>query len=125
MTNTNEQFETRVKNSLNSSVSQLDADTQQRLNQARKHALNQAQSTTWFSAKYWVPASSLVFGSIAAVFFFMNGLHVSYLNNPTMGTNAIDQTAMIEVIQNPEDADTLTDPTFYLWLNEAEKGHAV
>jgi hypothetical protein len=118
------ELENRIKASLDASVEQLDADTLQRLNAARRSALNQPSKARWLSAHYWLPAASLAFCTVVGVMLFLP----MQTQTPS---SALDHTAMLELMENPEELDVISDPGFYLWLdevgaNEAESaGHAV
>lgn len=117
-------LESRIKASLDVSVEQLDADTLKRLNAARRSALNPPTKARWLSANYWLPAASLAFCTVVGVMLLLP-MHAS---NPT---SPMDHTAMLELMENPEELDVISDPGFYLWLDEvgasdAESvGHAV
>ena len=110
-------LEKRIKSSLQESVQQLDAETLQRLQTIRSDALNQPKKSSWlslFQASYWVPATGVVFCSIIAAMLFLPQLQGT--NNP----NLLDQTAMFELLDDPEDLEVISDPGFYLWMDELE-----
>lgn len=110
----NDKLEPRIKRSLDSKTTQIDAATQQRLNQARRSALNQTDAKSWLS-RQWMPVTGVAFCSIFAVMLALNTNQIQ----PT----SIDQTAMIELIENSDDVETLSDPAFDLWLDEIEGSH--
>jgi Protein of unknown function (DUF3619) len=104
-------LESRIKASLDASVQQLDADTLQRLNAARRAALNPPSKARWLSAHYWLPAASLAFCTVVGVMLLLP-MHAS---NPS---STLEHTAMLELMENPEELDVISDPGFYLWLDE-------
>jgi hypothetical protein len=121
-------LEDRIKASLEESARNLDADTQQRLNAIRRAALNQPAKDKWFKANWlklngWIPATGLVFCSVIAMLIIL----------PSHQTKQIgelpDQTAMLELLDNPDELDALSDPDFLMWVEEvnSEDGaaHAV
>lgn len=110
-------LERRIKSSLNSSSQHLEADTKQRLQAIRREALNQPKKTVWsslFNTSFWMPAASVTFCSIIAAMLFLPQLQ------NTKQTNPLDQTAMYELLNDPETLDVLSDPDFYLWVDEFE-----
>lgn len=119
----NTPLEDRIKASLEQSSTQLDTETLQRLQAARRSALSPAGKVTWFNIKTWfnlkglLPAASLAFCTVIAILIaFPSNQTVS--NSPP--NSASDQTAMLELLDDPEDLDTLSDPDFYIWMEEIE-----
>jgi hypothetical protein len=111
------QLETRIKSSLEKSTQQIDNDTRQRLFDIRNQALKQPQQTNWFSvlqSNYWMPATGIVLCSFIAALL----LWPQWQRNGN--TTSFEQTAMFELIDNPEEIDVLSDPDFYLWIDELE-----
>jgi hypothetical protein len=107
-------FETRIKAHLESSAQNLDGETKRRLLEIRRGALNQPTKLSWFKSHQWMPAAGLAFCSIIAIMLYLPSQQ-SPLNG---NASAIDQTAMLELIDSTDDIDTLSDPGFYLWLDE-------
>lgn len=118
----NNKLEERVKASLEESARNLDADTQQRLNAIRRAALNQPAKENWFKANLfkqiwlkfngWIPATSLVFCSVIAMLIILP-------SHQTKQTSEVpDQTAMLELLDNPDELDALSDPDFLIWVEE-------
>ena len=126
--NTNDDFERKVKTSLDADVKGLDADTRQQLAVARRTALNQPNKQSW--RDFWLksswltnvglPAGSLALCSLLAVFILMspkpNIAPANVAISPAIQLN--DQVAALELLDNVEDIDTATDPDFYLWADE-------
>jgi len=118
MTQTNKDFEAKVKQSLDASAANIDRETQQRLDQIRRNALN--QSAPSFLDKLtanWMPATGLVFCSVLALLVILPNQH---MNN---GADYQGQTAVLDLLENADDLDTLSDPGFYLWVDEAEQDY--
>jgi hypothetical protein len=107
-------LETRIKVSLNTSIQNIDDDTKHRLQNIRRHAMNSPAKTSWFKSHQWAPAVSLAFCSIIAIMLYLP----SQQSQTQITTTQIDQTAMLELIDSPDDIDTLSDPDFYMWLDE-------
>ena len=116
--NTNDDFERKVKASLDADMQGLDADTRQKLAVARRKALNQPNKPSW--RDYLLPAGSLALCSLLAVFILVNPKpNIAPANvaiNPAIQLN--DQVAALELLDNVDDIDTATDPDFYLWADE-------
>ena len=117
------ELEDRIKASLEQSVRSLDEDTQQRLNAIRRAALNQPSKASWFKLNGWLPATSLAFCSVIALLVILP----SHQSKQT--SDLSDQTAMLELLDNTDELDVISDPYFYMWLDEikSENGthHAV
>ena len=107
------QLEDRIKASLNQSAKFLDDDTQTRLQAIRRAALNQPAKTSWFSLNGWMPAASLVFCSVIAILIVLPSHQASNLS-----TTEADHTAMLELLENPDELDVMSDPDFYIWIDE-------
>ena len=98
-------LEARIKASLDASAQSIDADTQQRLNAMRRAALNQPANTHWLRLQYWLPATSLAFCTVVGMMLWLP-------------TQAPAPSATLELIENPEELEVMSDPGFYLWLDE-------
>ena len=128
MMNIDDDFERKVKTSLDADVKGLDADTRQQLAVARRTALSQPNKQSWrdswfknsWFTSYGLPAGSLALCSLLAVFILVNPKpNIAPANvaiNPTIQLN--DQVAALELLDNVDDIDTATDPDFYLWADE-------
>jgi hypothetical protein len=113
-------LEARIKASLEQSARNLDADTQQRLNALRRKALNQPTKANWFKLNSWIPATSLAFCSVIAMLILIPS-HQSANNSSAL----TDQTALLELIDYPDELDALSDPDFYLWVEEVKNENSV
>ena len=111
-------FNQKIKLSLDHSVDSLDADTRQQLADRRKLALNsQAVKRSWLSSQYWMPASALAFCALVAVFVVINPQQTG--NTVGIASNNVENPAtVLEVLNNAEDLDVISDPDFYAWAEE-------
>ena len=114
-------LEARIKASLDASLDasaqSMDADTQQRLNAMRRAAFNQPAKTHWLRLQYWLPATSLAFCTVVGMMLWL----------PTQApapSATLEHTAMLELIENPEEIEVMSDPGFYLWLDEVSAGES-
>jgi len=119
-------FNQKIKVNLDHSIDSLDLDTRQQLADRRKLALNSQQTkSNWLSAQYWreswyayrMPASALAFCALVAVFVVINPQQ----NDHAVGiaSNNVDNpAAVLEVLNNAEDLDVISDPDFYAWAEE-------
>ena len=122
--NINDDFERKIKASLDVNVQNLDSETRQALSAARRKALNQPQKKLGlmarFKKEYWLPAGSLAFCSLLVMLVLVNPKPqlppVNVAINPVVQLN--DQVAALELLDNADDIDTVTDPDFYLWMDE-------
>jgi hypothetical protein len=112
-------FTERIKTTLNDSTNHIDADTQHRLHAIRRAALQQSGKQAWWK-NIWsnhmvlAPLVGVAFCSVMAVMFI---LPAQQSTDPAAMSG--EYTAMFEVVESPEDFDAVTDPDFYLWLDEA------
>lgn len=114
-------LEERIKSSLNESAEHLAAETRQRLQSIRREALNQPERINWLSllqSNYWAPAAGLTVCSLFVALVFLPQ------TNSTNNTNTLEQIAMFELLDSPEDfsedLEVISDPAFYLWMDELE-----
>lgn len=64
-----------------------------------------------------MPASALAFCALVAVFVVINPQQTD--NGFGVASNNIDNpTAVLEVLNNAEDLDVISDPDFYAWAEE-------
>jgi len=114
-----DKFETRIKNQLDDNVERLDDATKTRLRTIRREALNQPAKVPWFFMPQlrqgWMPATALACCGIIAVMLFLPSETTQ--NN---GSMPLEQMAVLELMENPESVDVLSDPGFYMWLDEIE-----
>jgi heme/copper-type cytochrome/quinol oxidase subunit 3 len=124
-------FENKVKTSLDQSAQSLDADTRKRLADIRRQALSTQTShvkpTRWLALSTWLPSTSLAFGVLLALFFVAQHKQQSGLD---AGHEQIAAFEMLNDVDdlNTENLETLSDPDFYLWAYEQlanESNHAV
>ncbi|MDP3087332.1 MAG: hypothetical protein Q8M99_03940 [Methylotenera sp.] len=131
--NVNDHFVDQVKKSLNAIEQDIDSETRQQLANIRRYALNQPKKINWLKLEYWLPASSLALCSLLAVFLIVNP-EPSISPSNTVQNQAIlkkqdAQVAVMELLNNGDDLDLLSDPDFYIWadevLNEGNPDYAV
>ena len=113
-------FTDRIHAGLTASTNEIDAETQQRLYAIRRKALQQKPQQTWLQKllqnnMVWAPVAGVAFCSVMAIMFILPAQQAS---SPTAISG--EYTAMFEVVESPEDLDTITDPDFYLWLDETK-----
>lgn len=118
-------FEQKIKTSLDESAANLDANTRKRLADIRRQALNtqtnHAKPARWLAISHWLPSTSLAFGILIALFFVAQ-------HQKSRVEFGQDQVAVFEMLNSTDDLDTLSDPDFYLWADEQlanESNHAV
>lgn len=111
-------FNQKIKLNLDHSVDSLDLDTRQQLADRRRLALNSQQvKNSWLSAQYWMPASALAFCALAAVLVLINPQQTDN-SFGVASNNAENPAAVLEVLNNAEDLDVISDPDFYAWAEE-------
>ena len=128
MMNKTDDFESKVKASLDADAKSLDADIRQQLAVARRTALSQpnkqSSRDSWLKiswlTNYGLLAGSLALCTLLAVFILVNPkpslAPTNVAINPAIQLN--DQVAALELLDNTDDIDTATDPDFYLWADE-------
>lgn len=118
----NSPLEERIKSALDVNSQQLDTQTLQALQVARRKALNREAKPNWLTFSAWVPAAGLAFCVVMAMLILPN-------HQSQQPMASVEQTAMLELLDNPEDIDTLSDPDFYMWMDvmeaESKDNHAV
>lgn len=103
-------LEDRIKAHLDQST-QLDDATQARLQAIRRAALNQPAKRNWFTVSGWIPATSLAFCAVIAMLVISPTQQA-----PNHNAVQIEQTAMFELLENPDDLDAISDPDFLMWI---------
>ena len=109
-----EQFERKVKASLNNHVNGLDADVRKHLADCRRQALaSKSQPFAWLNINSYLPAGALALCSLFAVFLLFNPQDNAVRVLPS------DQVAVYELLNNAEELEVMTDPDFYAWIDES------
>lgn len=111
-------FTDRIHAGLTASTNEMDAETQHRLHAIRRQALQQKPQKSWLNniwptSMVWAPVAGVAFCSVIAIMFILPAQQAS-----APATISGDYTAMFEVVDSPDDLDAVTDPDFYLWLDE-------
>lgn len=120
MTINEKTFTDRIQAGLTASTNDIDAETQHRLHAIRRQALQQKPQQAWLKKLWqnnmvWAPVAGVAFCSVMAIMFILPSQQA---NSPASVSG--EYTAMFEVVESPEDFDAVTDPDFYLWLEEAQ-----
>ena len=109
-----EQFERKVKASLDNHVAGLDADARRRLADCRRQALtSKSQPFAWLNINSYLPAGALALCSLFAIFLLFNPQDNAVRVLPS------DQVAVYELLNNAEELEVMTDPDFYAWIDES------
>lgn len=122
MTTEHQNFENRVKASLDASVDLIDKKSREDLAAIRRKALSKTQpSAPWLNFNIWVPAGALAFCALFTVLLLYHPLLDDvphHLAQENLKAEQSDQLAMLELLTNSEDAEIASDPGFYVWLDE-------
>jgi|GEM_PF-496127 len=133
MTTEQTEFEAKVKASLDESVLTLDKETQQALTSIRQQVLEkQPQKSrlnfnTWdFNAwisNTWVPVGAFALCALLTVLIVYSPDNIDDLTQrmavqQNVNHDQYEQIAMLELLTNPEDLETTSDPDFYVWMDE-------
>lgn len=116
-------FTERIKATLTAS-NELDSDTQLRLQAIRRKALLQTRKTAWWQSitqnMTWVPVAGVAFCSVMAIMLILPAQQS--LLEPSGNTS--DYSAMVELMESPDELDLVRDADFYLWLDEVQTNAA-
>lgn len=123
MTTDQEKFEAKIKASLNASVSSLDKKTQDDLASIRQSALKSQQAKPWSNFSAWVPAGAFAFCAVLTVFLLYSPNNTDDVtqqiaSQQSMSGEQAEQIAMLELLTNADDLETITDSDFYTWMDE-------
>lgn len=111
-------FEQRVRATLDSSVTQLNAETRNRLSALRYAAFEQKSFLSrWLTFNHWIPATAFAAFSVLAVTMILKTTHQEAPNQLALQ----DTDIVLEFLfsESGEAQDELDDPGFYVWLDEA------
>lgn len=110
---TDDEFEQRVRATLDNSVTSLDADTRRRLNTIRREAFERKPFFShWTGFGHWVPATALAAGVVLIVALMVRP---SQQPGPDL-IAATDADVALELLTGD---DISGDPDFYVWLDVA------
>ncbi len=123
MTTSQEKLITKAKASLDASVYALDSETQADLASIRKKALYTQQKAAQHRFSAWLPVGALAFCALLTATLLYSPLNIDDAAAPiatqqTIQTEQAEQVAMLELLNNPEDLEAVTDPAFYVWMDE-------
>lgn len=108
-------LEEQIKASLDNSLHAIDAKTRQQLQAMRDDAMHQPTRRAWQPRfNQWTPIAGVAMCCVIVVAFW-----IPKMQSPE-DTPQIEQIAIVELLENPEDFDMLSDPSFYLWMDELE-----
>ena len=109
-----EQFERKVKASLDNHVDGLDSDARKRLADCRRQALaSKSQPFAWLNINSYLPAGALALCALFAILLLFNP------QDNAVRVLASDQVALYELLNNAEELEVMTDPDFYAWIDES------
>lgn len=117
-------FEQRAKANLDASVHLIDKKTQDDLAAIRRKSLSKLpRQTPWLSISTWVPAGALAFCAVLSVFLLytpykINDTTQHNIAQPSDKTVLAEQIAMFDLLANPEELESSSDPDFYVWMDE-------
>lgn len=123
MTN-QEEFEAKIKASLDASVYGLDKKTQDDLASIRQKILKPKQPRAWININAWImPAGAFAFAILLTVFLLYSPYSIDDTSQQVatqqdIVANQTEQIAILELLSSPEDLETATDPAFYVWMDE-------
>ena len=110
----NEQFERKVKASLDNHVNGLDADACKRLADCRRQALaSKSQPFAWLNINSYLLAGAFALCALFATLLLFNPQDNAVRVLPS------DQVAVYELLNNAEELEVMTDPDFYAWIDES------
>lgn len=118
MSEEDKKLEERIKRTLTDNAEDIDSDTRRRLQEIRRLALKQPERETWFNTHYLIPAGGFTFISIVAAILLLP----SYTPGNALSEQMADVeiATMLNLIENPDEVDMLSDPGFYVWMEEME-----
>lgn len=113
MTQQNEQFISRIKESLDESVESLDAATCSRLSNVRAAALQgQRRGTRWL-----LPAGGVAVATLAvALLFYITPLSQRF--GTEQYWDSVEVMQDIEMLSSVDDIEMIENLEFYYWLDE-------
>jgi anti-sigma-K factor RskA len=115
MSKQNDEFEQRVKTTLESSVSSLDAETRSRLVAGRVQALeHKPWQTRWLKLSGWIPTAALAACALLAVTLSIVNRHA---DSPLQVAQADPDFALEVLLGDEEDGpEAEADPNFYIQM---------
>lgn len=117
MKSKDEAFEQRVRTTLDTSVTGLDAETRSRLSAIRRKSLgHKPLLSRWLPFENWIPATALAVCAVLAVILIVSP---SYQEAPDqLALQDTDEPiSMLELLLSEDDQGEIGDPDFYVWLD--------
>lgn len=114
MNRQDEEFEQRVRTTLDSSVTGLDAETRSRLVAGRVRALEQKSwSARWLSVSNWIPTAALAACAVLAVTLSFVNRHA---DAPLQIAQADGEFALELLLGDEDGLEAEADPDFYIQM---------
>ena len=114
MNRQDEEFEQRVRKTLDSSVTELDADTRRRLAAGRAQAFeHKSWLARWMASGYWIPATAFASVAVLAVALFI-------ANRPSESPLQVaqsDSEFALELLLGDDNPDSESDPDFFIVMD--------
>jgi anti-sigma-K factor RskA len=115
MNRQDEEFEHRVRTTLDSSVTALDADTRRRLAASRAQAFeHKSWLARWMQSGNWVPATAFASVAVLAVTLFVANRHS---DSPVQVAQSDTDAALELLLDGDDNADTVSDPDFFIVMD--------
>lgn len=114
MSNHHQDFEQRIKASLDESAANVDANTRRKLAAIRRQAMAQEKpGFAWLQQHLWAPAAAVAFSAVLAFALYFHAM----VDRPAeMLAMQEDQAAMLEMMTGDDELEA--DPAFYVWVDE-------
>ncbi len=109
-----EAFEQRVRTTLDSSVTSLNAETRSRLSALRTQAFERKPFLSrWLSLDNWIPATAFAACAVLTVAFILSPSQQEAPDQLALQ----DTDVVLELLFNEDEQEELGDPDFYVWLD--------
>jgi hypothetical protein len=114
MNRQDDEFEQRVRTTLDSSVTALDADTRRRLAASRAQAFeHKSWLARWLPSNNWVPATAFAAIAVLTVTLFV----VNWQPDAPVQMAQSDSEFALELLLSDDNADTVSDPDFFIVMD--------
>lgn len=110
------EFEQEIRSTLESGVTNLDAETRSRLAAMRNRALEHKPLwSRWLTIEHWIPLTAFATIAVLAVSLVFFQPHQGSPEQIALQ----DSDIALEVLFSTDDHDDVGDPDFYVWLDMA------
>lgn len=114
MSKEDQEFEQRVRTTLDSSVTSLDADTRSRLAAGRAQAFeHKSWLANWLPANNWVPATAFAAVAVLTVTLFV----ANRRPDAPVQIAQSDSEFALELLLSEDNTDTESDPDFFIVMD--------